>query len=73
MITHAIRPPTFPIPDDVQRAWWDIRKCVMYRRERIRMAKHWARRGRPAMAHDAVESAREWNQKAREIGRQLQR
>ena len=60
------------IPDDVQRAWWHMRLCVMYRRERIRMAKYWKRRGRPAMAHDAVQRAKEWNERAREIGRQLQ-
>ena len=63
--------PAVVIPADVGRAWWHMRLCIMYRRERMRMAKYWAKRGRPAMAHDAVQRAREWNQKAREIAREL--
>ena len=64
--------PAVEVPAEIRQIWWRIRLCVMYRRDRIRLAKVWRDRGRPAMAHDCLVRAREWNEKAREIARQLQ-
>lgn len=59
------------VPADVKTARGHIWQCGVYRRERMAAARDWKKRGRPAMAHDAVQSAREWNRKERELARKL--
>ena len=45
--------------------------CDLFRRERRGAAREWVARNRPAMAHDCVRRAREWNQEYRQRARAL--
>lgn len=59
------------LPEDVQRARGHLFLCDLFQRERMSKAREWKKRGRPAMARDAVLSARQWVKKRRAIVRQL--
>lgn len=58
-------------PADVQRARGHLFLCDLFQRERMSAAREWKKKDRPALAYDAVQSAREWTRKRRQIVRQL--
>ena len=59
------------VPADVQRARGHLFLCDLFQRERMSAARDWKKKGRPAMAYDAVQSAREGTRKRRELVRRL--
>lgn len=59
------------IPADVQKARGHLFLCDLFQKERMSAARGWKKKNRPAMAYDAVQSARQWTRKRRAIVRQL--